>query len=338
MIGPSLVAEMGSGGATEPGPLRVAILDDWQEAVLASADWSRLEGVATVEVVPSISGLEALAQALAGFDVIVAMRERTAFPAQLLERLPRLRLLVTTGSVNAAIDLAACARLGVTVCGTTSVAGVTAEYAWALLMAAAKRLDLELPATRQGAWQVGRGDQLPVRLRGRTLGVVGLGRVGSQVADYGRAFGMMVSGHDPHLEEERWAELGLEPIGLDQLLAQSDFVTLHLGLSSATVGLVGPAQLALMKPTAWLINTSRGPIVDRSALIEACAQGWIAGAALDVYDQEPLPVDDELRRVPNIIVSPHLGYVAQEQWRLWHADTVEDILAFQAGRPLRRLA
>ncbi|MDR1077621.1 MAG: D-2-hydroxyacid dehydrogenase family protein [Propionibacteriaceae bacterium] len=348
--------------------MRVAILDDYQRVALSSADWSPLAGLATVEVVPPLAGLitgeaapsifvsggsgglppaeaaqppaglEELARALADYDVIVAMRERTRFPAQLLERLPRLRLLVTTGAVNAAIDLAACARQGVTVCGTGSVAGVTAEYAWALLMTAAKRLDLELPATRRGAWQVGRGGELPVVLRGRVLGVVGLGRVGSEVAGYGRAFGMTVLGHDPHLPPDRFIDLGVTAVTLDRLLAESDFVTLHLALTPATVGLIGAARLAAMKPTAWLINTSRGPIVDRTALLEACRHGRIAGAALDVYDQEPLPASDELRRRPNIIASPHLGYVAQEQWRRWYGDVVEDIVAFAAGAPIRRLA
>ncbi|MDR1212610.1 MAG: D-2-hydroxyacid dehydrogenase family protein [Propionibacteriaceae bacterium] len=318
--------------------MRVALLDDYQQVALSSADWSPLAGLATVEVVPPLAGLEELAQTLADYDVIVAMRERTRFPAQLLRRLPRLRLLVTTGAVNAAIDLAACACQGVTVCGTGSVAGVTAEHAWALLMTAAKRLDLELPATRRGFWQVGRGGELPVVLRGRVLGVVGLGRVGSDVAGYGRAFGMTLLGHDPHLPPDRLADLGVTAVSLDRLLAESDFVSLHLGLSPATAGLIGATRLAAMKPTAWLINTSRGPIVDRTALLEACRQGRIAGAALDVYDQEPLPAEDELRRLPNVIASPHLGYVAQEQWRRWYSDAVADIVAFAAGAPIRRLA
>lgn len=317
--------------------MRVAILDDFQEVALESADWGPVRQFGQVEVISKVGGKQELVEALQQFDAVVAMRERTPFPAEVLEQLPNLKLLVTTGRVNAAIDLAACARLGITVCGTESLPGVTPEYAWALIMAAAKRLDLEIPGTRAGGWQVGRGAELPVVLRDKVLGVVGMGRVGADVAKYGAAFGMRVLGYDPAISEDQAAAMGVRLVGLEELLRESDFVTVHVPLLPATEGLIGAQELSWMKPSAWLVNTSRGPICDEVELLAACRDHRIAGAAVDVYSEEPLPSDHPFRTTPNVIVSPHLGYVAREQLRLWFAQAVENIVAFQRGAPVRRL-
>jgi phosphoglycerate dehydrogenase-like enzyme len=318
--------------------MRVAILDDFQEIALTCADWTPVRQFADVQVLPRLETDDAVVAALQGVDVVVAMRERTGFPRGVLTGLPGLRLIVTTGRVNASIDLAACAELGIVVCGTDSVVGVTPEHAWALIMTAAKRLDLEIPATRAGGWQVARGVDLPVVLRGKILGIVGLGRIGADVARLGTAFGMRVLGYDPVVSPDQAAALGVELVGLEPLLRQSDFVSIHVPLVPATQGMLGATELGWMKCTAWLVNTSRGPVCDEQALLAACQRGNIAGAALDVYEQEPLPADHPFRSTPNIIVSPHLGYVAQEQFRLWFGHAVEDIVAFHQGSPIRLLS
>jgi phosphoglycerate dehydrogenase-like enzyme len=261
------------------------------------------------------------------------MRERTVFPAELLDRLPNLRLLVTTGMRNASIDLEAAAARGVTVCGTEAIATPTAELAWGLILALARHIPEEDGNVRKGGWQstVGAG------LAGRTLGVVGLGRLGSAVARIGIAFGMRIVAWSENLTPERASECGVERVSKDELLRTADVVTIHLVLSDRTRGLIGERELGLMKATAFLVNTSRGPIVDEAALVAALEAGVIAGAALDVYDQEPLPDYDALLSAPNTVLTPHLGYVTGENYRTFYEQTVEDIEAFLAGRPVRVL-
>jgi len=257
------------------------------------------------------------------------MRERTPFPASLLERLPRLKLLVTTGRRNAAIDLAAAARHEVTVCGTGSPGYAAGELAFALILALARNLLVEANAVRAGGWQVGLGRDL----HGATLGIVGLGHIGGQIAGFGKAFGMRLLAWSQNLTEARAAEVGALRVTRDELLASADFVTIHLRLSPRTRGLIGARELGLMRSDACLVNTSRGPIVDQAALTQALEQGRIAGAALDVYDQEPLPEDHPLRRTPNLLLTPHIGYVTRETYRVFYGDTVDLVQAFLAGRP-----
>ncbi|MGC9667563.1 D-2-hydroxyacid dehydrogenase family protein [Planosporangium sp. 12N6] len=321
---------------TAERPLPVAVLDDYQGVALRSADWSPLAG--TVEVTALSEHLPseaAVVAALRQYPVVVAMRERTPLPRATLEQLPRLRLLVTTGARNAAIDLAACRELGITVCGTGGSGLATAEHTWALLLACARRLDVELANVRAGGWMTTLGTEL----RGRTLGVLGLGRLGTQVAVVARAFGMRVLAWSRHLTQERCEQVGAElATSLDQVLAESDFVTIHLVLSERTRGLIGPQQLRRMKPTAWLVNTSRGPICDESALVRACRERWIAGAALDVFTDEPLPPEHPFRHLDNVLATPHIGYVTEDTYRTWFAHVVEDIAAFLAGAPVRVLA
>jgi phosphoglycerate dehydrogenase-like enzyme len=306
---------------------RVAVLDDYQRVAHRFADWSQLDGH---EVTFFHEPIEEPARVLEPFDVVCAMRERTPFPAELLDRLPNLRLLVTTGMRNASIDLDAAARQGVTVCGTEGSWQATTELAFGLMLALARHIPEEDAAIRAGGWQttVGAG------LGGKTLGIVGLGRLGSAAARIGAAFGMRLLAWSENLTAERAAECGAELVSKDELFASADFVTIHLVLSRRTRGLVGAHELALMKPTAFLVNTSRGPIVDEDALLAALGAGTIAGAGLDVFDREPLPADHPLRSAPNTVLTSHLGYVTEETYRLFYEQTVEDIEAFLAGRPV----
>jgi phosphoglycerate dehydrogenase-like enzyme len=313
---------------------RVAVLDDYQGVALRLADWRALPADADVHVFRDHRHDEdALVERLEAFDVVVAMRERTPFPRRLLERLPRLRLLVTTGMRNAAIDLRAAGDRGILVCGTESLPYPTAELTWGLILALLRRIPQEDRATRSGRWQVSVG----VGLRDKILGVIGLGRLGAQVATIGKAFQMTVLAWSQNLTAARAAEVGATLVGKDDLLAQADIVTLHLVLSARTRHLLGARELGRMKPTAYLINTSRGPIVDEQALVQALRQGTIAGAGLDVFDTEPLPPEHPLRRLENTVVTPHLGYVTEETYRVFYAQAVEDIQAFLRGSPLRVL-
>jgi phosphoglycerate dehydrogenase-like enzyme len=313
---------------------RIAVLDDYQDAARRMADWSRLPAGAELAVFRDhVADLEAVAARLASFDVVVAMRERTPFPRALLERLPRLRLLVTTGMRNAAIDLQAAADRGVLVCGTGGLPYPTAELAWGLVLALARRIPREDRATREGRWQ----ETVGLGLNGKTLGVLGLGTLGSRVARFGRAFEMDVLAWSQNLTAERAAEIGAVRVDRDELLARSDVVTIHLVLSERTRGLIGARELGLMKRTAYLVNTSRGPIVDEAALVRALRDGTIAGAGLDVYDEEPLPPDHALRGLPNTVITPHLGYVTEETYRIFYGQALEDILAYLRGEPVRVL-
>jgi phosphoglycerate dehydrogenase-like enzyme len=312
--------------------MRIAILDDYQDIARSLADWDRLPAGATLTVFTDhVADPDELVARLEPFEVLCVMRERTPLPAAILARLPNLKLIVTTGPHNASIDLAAAAARGVTVCGTGGLGYTTAELAWALVLSLALRLPEQTEAMRTGGWQVGVGR----RLKGATLGVVGLGRLGGLVAGYAHAFGMEVLAWSRNLTAERAAECGAARVGLDQLLAQSDYVTIHLRLSERSRGLIGAAEIARMKPGAYLINTSRAPIVDTDALVAAVRAGALAGAALDVFDTEPLPADDPLRREPNILLTPHIGYVAEENYRIYFPDTLEAILAYIGGAPVR---
>jgi phosphoglycerate dehydrogenase-like enzyme len=267
--------------------------------------------------------------------VVVAMRERTPFPGDVLRRLPELRLLVATGMHHSTIDFEAATEAGITVCGTQSSQGAvtTIELTWGLILALARRLAQEDGAIRNGGWQVGLGSMLG----GKTLGIVGLGNLGSLLPPVGRALGMRIVGWSVNLTAERAAEVGVERLDHDEFFETSDVVSVHLKLGPRSRGYVGPAEFALMKPTALLINTSRGPVVDEAALIDALRTRRIAGAALDVYDREPLPSDHPLRSLPNTLLTPHIGYATVETYRDYYGQAIDDILAFVRGEPVRVL-
>jgi len=310
--------------------MKIAILDDYQHVALTCADWDPL-GAETVTFSGHIAETGDLVAALRPFDVIVAMRERTPFTATRIGLLPNLKLLVTTGMRNASIDVAACDAAGVTVCGTRGAPGATPELTWALILSLVRHVPAEDASIRDGGWQhtVGLG------LRGRTLGIVGLGNIGRAVASVGQAFGMNVLAWSQHLSAAAAAAAGVTAVSKDDLFALSDVVTVHYKLSPRSVGLVGPRELRLMRPTAFLVNTSRGPIVDQDALLTALHAGDIAGAGLDVYDEEPLPAGHPLRFAPRTVLTPHLGYVTDDGYRMFYGDAVEDIAAFAAGQPIR---
>jgi phosphoglycerate dehydrogenase-like enzyme len=311
---------------------RVALLDDYQSVALRMADWASLP--ADVEVVAfrdHLADPDAVAARLADFDVVMALRERTPFPRTLLERLPRLRLLVTAGMRNASIDMAAAAERGIVVSGTAGLPYPTAELAWGLVLALMRRIPAEDRATREGRWQATVG----LGLNGKTLGVLGLGTLGSRVARFGRAFEMTVLAWSQNLTAERAAEVGATLVARDELLARADVVSIHLVLSDRTRGLVGARELGLMKRSAYLVNTSRGPIVDEAALVRALREGTIAGAGLDVFDEEPLPLDHPLRGLPNTVITPHLGYVTEETYRVFYGQALEDVRAYLRGAPVR---
>ena len=300
---------------------RVAILDDYQDVARAFGDWDGLEAE-VVAFHDHVDGDDEVVERLQPFDVVMAMRERTPFTRARLERLPNLRLLVTTGMGNAAIDTGAARELGITVAGTGGTPTHTAELTWGLILALARHIPAEDRAIRDGGWQ----HTVGLELAGLTLGVIGLGRLGSQVARIGQAFGMDVIAWSQNLDT---------PLTKEELLQRSDIVTIHVRLSERTRGLIGAAELARMKPTALLINTSRGPIVDEAALLAALHGGEIAGAGLDVYDVEPLPPHHPLRSAPNTVLTPHLGYVTSAGYTAFYADAVEAIAAFLRGEPVR---
>ena len=326
--------------------MRVAILDDYQQVALASADWSAVAAQAEIYVFTEhIARTEALVSALEPFDVVVAMRERTPFDAERLGRLPRLRLLVTTGMGNSSIDMTAARDRGITVCGTNGVTGSTAELTWGLILALVRHIPEEdqrmKTAGRAGgaALSVRSGWQMTVGtdLEGKRLGVAGLGKQGQKVAEIGRAFGMKVAAWSQNLDPDHAKKHHAKAVSKEDLFSTSDVVTVHYKLSERSVGLVGAAELGWMKPSAYLVNTSRGPLVDNAALLAALRAGSIAGAALDVYDVEPLPLHDPLRTAPNVVLTPHLGYVTDETYRVFYGDAAEDIAAFGAGAPVRVL-
>ena len=315
--------------------LRCAVLDDYQQVALGSADWNALAESVDVRVLHRHAGEDQLVPLISDCEIVVVMRERTPFTRSLIARLPKLKLIVTTGMRNAAIDLDAAREQGVTVCGTASRAEPPAELTWALILALARHVAQEAAAFRtNGPWQ----STIGVDLNGRTLGVLGLGNIGTRVARVGVAFGMRVLAWSENLTIDRARAAGAELAASKQdLLGQSDFVSIHLVLSGRTRGLLGPADLRCMKPTAYLVNTSRAPIVDRGALVQALEEGWIAGAGVDVFEEEPPPAGDPLRSLPNVLATPHLGYVSQENYRTYYGQAVEDIAAFVEGTPIRVL-
>ncbi|MEV8586718.1 D-2-hydroxyacid dehydrogenase family protein [Streptomyces sp. NPDC051180] len=317
--------------------LRCAVLDDYQGVALSSADWSPLADRVDVRVLREhLDDRDALVAAVEDCEILVIMRERTPFDAGLLDRLPRLRLLVTSGLRNASVDVAAARARGIAVCGTASSSTPPTELTWALLLGLARHVRAEAQALREGGpWQSTVGTDLA----GRTLGLVGLGKIGSRVAAIGRAFGMDVVAWSPHLTEERAAEHGARfAKDRHELLAAADFVSLHLVLSDRTRGLIGEAELRSMRPSAYLVNTSRAGLVDGGTLVRALREGWIAGAGLDVYETEPLPAGDPLRTLPNVLALPHLGYVTEGNYARYFGEAVEDIAAFLAGAPVRELS
>jgi phosphoglycerate dehydrogenase-like enzyme len=312
--------------------MRIAILDDYQGVALEMADWSRLKAAHEIVVFrKAFSGPEEVVRALGDFEVICAMRERTPFPRSVIERLPKLKLLVSTGHWNAAIDIKAAAERGIIVCGTPSTGHAAFELSFALLMCVARQIHVEHQSVREGGWQVSVGNDL----HGTTLGVIGLGRIGAQMTKVGRAFGMNVIAWSQNLTEERAKECGARRVEKAELFAQSDYVSVHVKLSERTRGLVGAAEIARMKPTAYLVNTARGPIVEEKALVAALNEGRIAGAALDVYDIEPLPADHVLRRTPRVLLTPHVGYVSQASYKDFYGGTVKAIEDWLAGKPVQ---
>jgi phosphoglycerate dehydrogenase-like enzyme len=315
---------------------RVLVLDDYQDVARTMAPWDQLTTIPeladlTLDVRTSHLDADELSAALATADVVVAMRERTPLPREVLDRAPHLKLLVTTGMRNASIDFDACRERGVEVRGTEGLRTSTAELTWGLILALGRHICAEDQRVREGGWQRTVGFELA----GARLGVVGLGNLGAAVARIGLAFGMDVVAWSQNLTAERAAEVGVARVEKEQLLSTSDIVSLHLKLSERTTGVIGAAELALMKPTAYLINTSRGPLVDDGALIAALREGRIAGAGLDVFDIEPLPADHPLRTLPNTVVTPHIGYVTGATYEIWWRHVVEDIAAWarsSAGR------
>ncbi|MFJ4198336.1 D-2-hydroxyacid dehydrogenase family protein [Streptomyces sviceus] len=316
--------------------LRCAVLDDFQRAATELADWSPLaDRVDVVSYDTHFADEDALAAALADADIVVTLRERVPFPASLVTRLPRLKLLIASGMRNSVIDYAAAEAHGVTVCGTASSSTPPVELTWALLLGLARGIVEESNALRaQGPWQ----STVGADLHGRRLGLLGLGKIGGRVAQVGLAFGMEVSAWSQNLTQERADEVGVHLAGSkEQLLAESDFVSVHLALGERTRGLLGPAELALLKPTAYLVNTSRAAIVDQDALLAALHEGRIAGAGVDVFDTEPLPADHPMRTAPRLLATPHLGYVSRANYATYYGQAVENIEAYLAGSPVRRL-
>ncbi|MEV5954311.1 D-2-hydroxyacid dehydrogenase family protein [Streptomyces sp. NPDC051987] len=316
--------------------LRCAVLDDFQGVAGEFGDWGSIaDQVDVVSLREHLVEEDELVAALAPFDIVVTLRERVPFPGSLLRRLPRLRLLVASGMRNSVIDYAAAQAHGVTVCGTESSSAPPVELTWALLLGLARGLVQESTAVRTGGpWQ----STVGADLHGRRLGLLGLGKIGSRVAQVGLAFGMRVSAWSQNLTAERAEEVGVDLApSMADLLATSDFVSVHLALGDRTRGLLGADELALLKPTAYLVNTSRAAVVDQDALLATLHEGRIAGAGVDVFDVEPLPADHPLRTAPRLLATPHLGYVSYANYTTYYGQAVEDIRAFLAGAPVRRL-
>jgi phosphoglycerate dehydrogenase-like enzyme len=302
--------------------MKVAILDDYQNIALDLADWSAVARSAKITVFNDhLADADALVARLLPFDVICVMRERTPLSRAIIERLPRLKLIASTGSRNASIDMAAAEERDIRVTGTGYRSTPTIEITWALILASARHIVRESNSVRNGGWQTSVGRELD----GRVLGVLGLGNIGGQVARIGLAFGMKVIAWSQNLTPDIAAAAGATLVTKDELFRQADLVSIHLILSRRTMGLVGAADLALMKPTSWLINTSRGPIVDESALVQALTARVIGGAALDVYDAEPLSADHPFRTLDNVLATPHIGYVAEDLYRTFYRDAAISI-------------
>ena len=313
--------------------MKVAILDDYQSVAADMADWNSLpSGIEVTYFSDHLADEDALAARLVDFDIVMGMRERTPFPRTLLERLPALRCLITTGARNASYDVAAATELGITVCGTQGAGEGPTELTWGLIIGLLRRISEEDRATReQGRW----GIHVGTSLQGKTLALLGLGHIGSLVARVGNAFDMRVIAWSQDLTAERAAECGATLVDRDTLFAEGDVVSVHVRLSDRTVGLVGAHEIGLMKPTAILVNISRGPNIDEAAMVDALQRRAIAGAALDTFDVEPLPTDHPLLKLDNTLITPHVGYVTDDGYRAFYAGVVENIRAFAAGEPVR---
>jgi len=314
--------------------VQIAVIDDWQDVARDVVDWSVLDSIGEVTFVHDYPADNAtLAARLGQYQVICVMRERTRFDQDLLQRLPNLKLLVTGGMRNAALDMPAAAGLGIKVCGTDSYKHAAPELTWALIMAATRNLLNEANSLRAGGWQQGLGGDL----HGKTLGILGLGSIGQKVAQFGQVFGMRVIAWSENLTAERAEAAGVTWVSKQQLFEQADVLSVHLVLSERSRGLVDAQALDWMKPTALLVNTARGPIVDEAALIKALQKRKIAGAALDVFDQEPLPDLHPFRTLDNVLATPHVGYVSRQNYAQFFAQMIEDIQGWAAGGPLRLL-
>jgi phosphoglycerate dehydrogenase-like enzyme len=314
--------------------IKLAVLDDYLDMARGCAGWGALGADVEIKVFNhNLPTTDAAAAALKDFHVLSLMRERMPLPAALIEQLPNLKLVITTGGRNRSIDVEACKARGVVVCGTRSAdPAPTVEIAWGLILSAARNLTREDAHMRRGGWQ----ERIGFSLHGKTLGIVGLGHLGKRVAEIGKAFGMNVVAWSQNLTAERAAEAGVALVAKDELMSRSDVITIHLVLSDRTRGLIGAREFALMKPSAILVNTSRGPIIDEAALVEALGARRILAACLDVYDVEPLPADHVLRTLDNALLSPHLGYATQGNFKAYYADTIEAIQAWRAGGAIPR--
>jgi phosphoglycerate dehydrogenase-like enzyme len=316
---------------------KVAVLDDWQDIARQSADWAPLRRRAEVVFFGKpFRDADETAQALAGFEVLVPMRERTKFPKAMLDRLPALRMIALTGGRTWTIDVEECNRRGIVISNTAqgNSGAATAELALGLLLSAARNIAAADASMRDGRFQT--GVKPGITLDGKTLGIIGLGKIGSRMARYGQALGMTVLGWSQNLTDEQAAQAGAKRVDKATLLQESDAISLHVVLSDRTRGILGAQDLALMKPGAILVNSSRGPLVDEAALLESLKAGKLI-AALDVYDQEPLPAGHPLRGLPNTVLTPHLGYGSQEVYRVFYGDSIENVLAFLDGKPIRVL-
>ena len=314
--------------------VQIAVIDDWQNVASGVVDWSVLESVGQVHFLHDYPADTAtMVERLQGFEVICVMRERSTFDKALLQGLPNLKLLVTGGMRNAAIDIPAAKALGIQVCGTESYKQAAPELTWALIMASTRNLLAEANSLRAGGWQIGLGGDL----YGKTLGILGLGSIGQKVAQFAQVFGMRVIAWSENLTPERAAEAGVAWVSKQALFEQADILTVHLVLSDRSRGLVDAEALGWMKPTARLVNTARGPIVDEQALVQALESGRLAGAALDVYGEEPLPLGHPFRRLSNVLATPHVGYVSEQNYRQFYQQMIEDIQACANAAPIRVL-
>jgi len=314
--------------------MKVAVLDDYQGVALTSADWSSLQDRAEITVFRDYLPVgQALIDRLKPFEAVVAMRERTPFKEELLSQLDNLKLILSTGRRNAAIDLRYANDRGVTVCHTGYSSHGAMEHTWALILAALRHIPQENTSFKSAGWQTRIGGDL----KGKTLGVVGLGNIGAAIARVARAFEMEVIAWSQNLTDEKATEAGARRVEKEDLFRQADIVTLHLILSGRSKGIVGKDELALMKPSAWLINTSRGPLIDEAALVETLQEKRIAGAAIDVFDTEPLPTDHPFRSLDNLLATPHVGYVTEDTYKIFYEDTVENLAAWLDGKPIRVL-
>ncbi len=315
--------------------IKVAVLDDFQGVALKMADWSQLKGRTEVTVFRDhLSDPAAVEERLRPFDVVCIMRERTPLPGSILEKLPNLKLIASTGPRNASVDVAAAKARGITVCSTRSAPNGAAELTWGLILALIRNIPGESASMRAGGWQVSVGGDLD----GKTMGIIGLGRIGARTAKVARAFGMNVIAWSQNLTRERAEEQGARLVSKEELFREADIVTVHLVLSDRTSGIVGAQELKLMKPTAYLVNTSRGPLVDEGALIDVLRTHAIAGAALDVYEIEPLPESHPFRSLDNLLATPHIGFVTKDAYDLFYRETAENVVAWLDGTPIRVVA